>query len=210
MSRTWGLCNSENLLNLSAETAEIKSTQWIWKQQWEGWPWPWFCHSHLHTVAVPAVLDIMAGESTALSVRHQSAKHKPAAWFQWFLGTQLHIAPALHPVLSVGSSLTTVGTLLQKLQHQRLCWQLRIHVWVLFCAGRKAPKTGESTELNVSVQHFSPPDLTMLSWQRVKSGVNPVERIFLQWWLGGDTSGSAHIVWHTGHFCPLGLLTCPK
>lgn len=54
MSRTCGLCNSENLLNLSEETGEIKSTQSIWKQQWEGWPWPWFCHSHLHTVDVPA------------------------------------------------------------------------------------------------------------------------------------------------------------
>lgn len=54
MSRTCGLCNSENLLNLSEETGEIKSTQSIWKQQWEGWPWPWFCHSHPHTVAVPA------------------------------------------------------------------------------------------------------------------------------------------------------------
>lgn len=54
MTRTWGLCNSENLLNLSQETGYIKITRWIWKKQWEGWPWPWFCHFHLHTVDVPA------------------------------------------------------------------------------------------------------------------------------------------------------------
>lgn len=137
-----------------------------------------------------------------------------AVWFEWFLGTKLHIAFALYPVLSVGSNL-----------HCRQCWRCcrswstrgPAGSWGYRCGvysvqAGKPPKTGESTELNISVQHFSPPDLMLFFWQRVLSGVNPAERICLSWWLGGDTSGSghslpAHTAWHTGHSCPLGLLT---
>lgn len=125
------------------------------------------------------VLDMVAGGSTALPLRHSSSLVSVIP------GTQLHIAHALR----LHSNLTTV---VRTSAAPEALLAAEEKMWVLFSAGRKAPKTGESSELSVSVQHFSPPDLRLLFWQRVISGVNPAERILLSQWLGGDTSGSGH------------------
>lgn len=152
MSRTWGLCNSENLLNLSQETGYIKSIRWVWKKQWEGWPWPWFCHFHPHTVDVPAGAGHhgMRENSPACDTLQQFGLSD--SWGLNFILLLLCIQFSQSVQI-----FTTVLTLLQKLKHQRPCWQLRIQMWGLFGAGRKVPKDRrEHRAQHLSSAFFSP------------------------------------------------------